>query len=198
MALQERGPRGEGRRLRRTGPRPAPGRRKAHGDGDAALETAGRRTQRGSPQASKLQRQIPRRERGFQCHWVSLATAGARGRGKPGDAEAGGHGKPGDAGIRGHRKVLQSLEWGQDTGPERLIGHPWKRTGCIWAHADSALHLPGSLSHASLALEAAGRALPNRGGGSPRVTRVPQAQGPQGGARLSVEEETGSSRHLSI
>lgn len=185
MALQGRGPRGEGRRLRRTGPRPAPGRRKAHGD--AALETAGRRTQRGSPQASKLQRQIPRREREFQCHWVSLATAGARGRGKPGDA-----------GIRGRRKVLQSLEWGQDTGPERLIGHPWKSTGCVQAHADSTLHLPGSLSHASLALEAAGRAFPNRGGGSPRVTRVPQAQGPQGGARLSVEEETGSSRRLSI
>ena len=41
----------------------------------------------GSLHVSKLQRQITRKEREFQCHWISLATV-----------EAGGHRKPGNTG----------------------------------------------------------------------------------------------------
>lgn len=44
----------------------------------------------GSLHVSKLQRQITRKEREFQCHWISLATM-----------EAGGHRKLGDTGSRG-------------------------------------------------------------------------------------------------
>ena len=160
---------------RDTGLRPAQGRRKAHED--MAMETAGPRTQRGKPTRFQAAEADHTKRTGVPVSLDLSSHRGSRGTQEAGE----------------HRKVLQSLDRGQDTVPERLIGHHWKR-----AHTDSTLYLPGSLSHASLALEAAGRALPNRGGASPQVTRVLQAQGPQGRARLSVEKENGSSRCLSI